>query len=102
LDALHYAFRNVFGENVLVPLILDLRTGSGSSPSNSFYQQGRWAIEVADQFPTARVIGMDLALVQLKEVPPNCEFIVGDLTQNLDDFNCESVDFVHSRYAFQL
>ena len=59
--------------------------------------RGAWAIEVADEFPTARVIGMDLSPIQPHHIPRNCEFRVGDLTQDLADFNSGSVDLVHSR-----
>jgi hypothetical protein len=44
------------------------------------------------------VIGMDLSPVQPTEVPDNCEFRVGDLTESLDDYNDGSFDLIHSRY----
>ena len=59
---------------------------------------GRWAIEVADDYPNAQVIGMDLSPMQPTYVPQNCEFIVGDLTESLADFDDGSFDLVHSRY----
>ena len=58
---------------------------------------GRWAIEVADDYPRTRVIGMDLSPMQPTDVPTNCEFIVGDLTETLDDFDDGSFDLIHSR-----
>ena len=60
--------------------------------------QGRWAIEVADDYPRAQVIGIDLSPMQPQEVPENCEFIIGDLTETLEDFDEGSFDLVHSRY----
>ena len=63
---------------------------------------GRWAIEVADDYPNAQVIGMDLSPMQPTYVPQNCEFIVGDLTESLADFNDGSFDLVHSRYLTPL
>lgn len=60
---------------------------------------GRWAIEVADQFPSAHVVGMDLSPIQPTTVPLNCEFMVGDLTKELNKFNDGSMDLVHSRYV---
>jgi Methyltransferase domain len=60
---------------------------------------GQWAIEVADEYPRTEVIGMDLAPIQSEEVPLNCEFRVGDVTNELVEFDDGSVDLVHSRYA---
>jgi SAM-dependent methyltransferase len=47
--------------------ILDVATGTG-----------RWAIEMADEFPDAKVIGTDLSPIQPTSVPPNLEFIIDD------------------------
>lgn len=65
-------------------MILDVGTGTGI-----------WAIEVADKFPSARVIATDLSPIQPEYVPLNLEFQVDD---------CESewtfgqkFDFVHMR-----
>lgn len=67
-------------------------------PSNLVTEgAGRWAIEVADDFPRTRVIGMDLSPMQPTDVPHNCEFVVGDLTETLDDFDDGSFDLIHSR-----
>jgi len=40
---------------------------------------------------------MDLSPIQPTDVPENCDFIVGDLTEDLDSFDDGSVDLVHSR-----
>ena len=61
--------------------------------------KGAWPIEVADEYPTARVVGMDLAPIQPQLVPPNCEFMVGDLTEDLEEFHDGSVDLLQSRYG---
>ena len=79
-------------------MILDVGTGSGNSLKHALTMQGQWAVEVAEQFPTARVIGMDLAPIQpTSDIPVNCEFIIGDLTEDLVSFGGGSFDLVHSR-----
>jgi len=47
--------------------ILDIGTGSGT-----------WAIDMADNNPTAQVIGIDIAAVQPQLAPPNCQFEIED------------------------
>jgi len=57
---------------------------------------GRWVVEVAEQFPSARVCGIDLSPIEPENAPINTEFIVMDLTKGLE-FDDRSTDFVHSR-----
>ncbi|KAB8291855.1 hypothetical protein EYC80_006637 [Monilinia laxa] len=40
---------------------------------------GIWAIEMAEAYPSANVIGTDLSPIQLLFVPPNCAFEIEDL-----------------------
>jgi len=95
LDELQFIVRQVYGRTILVPLKRDRPTlvfdaGTGT---------GRWAIEAALQYPKAYVIGMDISPVQPTDVPENCEFRYGDLTDDLLlDFDEGSFDFVHTRY----
>jgi ubiquinone/menaquinone biosynthesis C-methylase UbiE len=105
LEVVNFVMRSMYGRNVLAPInsnpskILDVGAGSGISPTSEeeILRTGLWTIEVADQFPTTRVIGMDLSPIQPGEMPLNCEFVVGDLTKDLDLFDDGSVDLVHSR-----
>ncbi|QSS52071.1 methyltransferase [Histoplasma capsulatum var. duboisii H88] len=66
--------------------VIDLCTGTGI-----------WAIEFADLFPSAEIIGNDLSPIQPKLVPPNVKFIIDDVE---DEWGYENdpFDFIHARY----
>ncbi|KAG6068736.1 hypothetical protein E4U16_007882 [Claviceps sp. LM84 group G4] len=66
--------------------VLDVGTGSGI-----------WAIEFADQFPNASVIGTDLSPCQPQWVPPNLCFEIDDATLDWT-WNPNHFDFIHMRY----
>ncbi|KAI7320129.1 hypothetical protein KC315_g9547 [Hortaea werneckii] len=66
--------------------ILDCGTGTGI-----------WCIEMADEYPSAQVIGTDLSPVQPTWVPPNCRFEIDNF--ELDwTFGENRFDFVHQRF----
>ncbi|ERF76119.1 hypothetical protein EPUS_01452 [Endocarpon pusillum Z07020] len=72
MDLEHHMFGLLIGQLHLAPLqspqsILDLGSGTGL-----------WAIDAADKYPTAEVIGTDLSPTQPKWVPPNVRFEVDD------------------------
>jgi len=93
LDELQFIVRAVYGRTVLVPL----NRASSTLIFDSGTGTGRWVIEAALQFPKSYVIGMDISPVQPTDVPENCEFRCGDVTDCLGDFDAGSFDFVHSR-----
>ncbi|KAI1198321.1 S-adenosyl-L-methionine-dependent methyltransferase [Nemania serpens] len=64
--------------------ILDLGTGTGI-----------WAIEMADKYPSAEVLGIDLSPIQPPWTPPNCRFMVDDVEDTWE--NGWDWDFVHLR-----
>ncbi|KAL1983476.1 hypothetical protein VTN96DRAFT_10297 [Rasamsonia emersonii] len=65
--------------------VIDLGTGTGI-----------WAIDFADQFPSAEVIGCDLSPIQPRLVPPNVKFLVDDIES--DWIYEHPFDFIHARY----
>jgi SAM-dependent methyltransferase len=82
--------------NFLAPVeqpgdILDVGSGTG-----------RWAIQMAQQFPQASVIGLDIEAPMLRQSavletqPENCVFVEGDVLKGLR-FADDSFDFVHQR-----
>ncbi|KAJ0416783.1 S-adenosyl-L-methionine-dependent methyltransferase [Aspergillus carlsbadensis] len=91
MDLEHHIFLLLLeGELHLAPLsdpqrILDLGTGTGI-----------WAIDIADKYPGASVLGTDLSPVQPSFVPPNLEFQIDDF-ENEWTFRRESFDLIHTR-----
>jgi ubiquinone/menaquinone biosynthesis C-methylase UbiE len=99
LDFQHFILRHELHGNYLAPLdrpgsILDLGCGTG-----------RWAMEMAAEFPRARVVGMDLVLPDsaaslghgLARQPDNVAWVEGDFLQGLP-FADASFDFVYLRF----
>lgn len=91
LDLQHALFAVLLNQKLfLAPLgenpqnILDIGTGTGI-----------WAIEMANLYPSARVIGSDLSPIQPDFVPPNCQFEVDDAED--DWMYTQQFDFIHMR-----
>ncbi|RFU28013.1 hypothetical protein B7463_g8319, partial [Scytalidium lignicola] len=68
--------------------ILDLGTGTGI-----------WAMQAADRYPSAEVIGTDISPVQPTMVPPNLTFEVDDLEAEWL-YRPGTFDLVHVRFMF--
>ncbi|KAL1987703.1 hypothetical protein VTN96DRAFT_2543 [Rasamsonia emersonii] len=92
LDIAHHVFLLLFkGELYTAPInenpqaILDLGTGTGI-----------WAIDMADKFPSARVIGNDLSAIQPSWVPPNLEFVIDDFEKTWM-YERDYFDYIHAR-----
>ncbi|PGH17064.1 hypothetical protein AJ80_04937 [Polytolypa hystricis UAMH7299] len=91
LDLQHAVFlRTLGGKLYLAPLrknvqdVIDIGTGTGL-----------WALDFADEHPSAQVIGTDLSPIQPSSVPPNLRFLVDDA--ELDWQYRQKFDFIHGR-----
>ncbi|KAJ5818158.1 hypothetical protein N7474_003749 [Penicillium riverlandense] len=77
-------FRAPLGEHV--QRVLDIGTGTGI-----------WAIDFADSFPSAEVIGTDLSPIQPSWIPPNLRFLVDDAESQWLFSATRPFDFIHAR-----
>ncbi|KAJ6255796.1 hypothetical protein Dda_9477 [Drechslerella dactyloides] len=66
--------------------ILDIGTGTGI-----------WAIEMADKYPSAHIIGNDISPIQPRWVPPNVSFEVDDVEKEWA-YGENTFDLIYSRY----
>ncbi|CAG2001950.1 unnamed protein product [Fusarium graminearum] len=93
MDISHHSLTLLLdGKLFLAPLkegpkaMLDIGTGTGI-----------WAIDFADEYPEAEVIGTDLSPIQPSWVPPNVKFELEDAT-NTWSWPDNYFDFIHIRY----
>ncbi|RKK74624.1 hypothetical protein BFJ69_g8340 [Fusarium oxysporum] len=93
LDLIHHWLTLMLDNKLFLPpigdnpqKILDIGTGTGI-----------WAINVADEYPSANVIATDITPTQPSFIPPNVEFQIDD-AQLEWTFEPESFDFIHIRY----
>ncbi|KAI1066399.1 hypothetical protein LB506_008276 [Fusarium annulatum] len=91
-DLMHEVYRIILGNSLYeAPIgdnpqkVLDIGCGTGI-----------WAIEFADEHPSADVLGVDLSPIQPSFVPPNCRFEVDDIT-NEWTYPEDTFDFIHAR-----
>ncbi|KAF2859032.1 S-adenosyl-L-methionine-dependent methyltransferase [Piedraia hortae CBS 480.64] len=90
MDIHYHTLRFVFqNRHFVAPIeqltsVLDVGTGTGI-----------WAMDVADDYPDAHVIGIDLSPIQPTAVPPNLEFLVMDADEPWDYHS--RFNYVHTR-----
>ncbi|KAI9896160.1 hypothetical protein N3K66_008332 [Trichothecium roseum] len=58
---------------------------------------GIWAVEFADLYPSADVLGIDISPIQPSFIPPNCRFEIDDINKEWT-FEDDEFDFIHIRY----
>ncbi|OMP82058.1 Phosphoethanolamine N-methyltransferase 3 [Diplodia seriata] len=95
LDIGHHMYKLVLDDRLLLAPVGDdvkkaLDVGCGT---------GIWAIEFAEEYPEAEVVGVDLSPIQPSVVPSNCTFVVDDCTQSWS-FPKDEFDLVHIRALF--
>ncbi|OCK79493.1 methyltransferase [Lepidopterella palustris CBS 459.81] len=92
LDMLHHIYLLIQGGSLsTAPItspnrVLDIGAGTGI-----------WALDFADQFPEAEVLGIDLSPIQPNWVAPNCRFLVDDLEAEWAYPSHQHFDYIHQR-----
>ncbi|KAI5809239.1 S-adenosyl-L-methionine-dependent methyltransferase [Pyronema omphalodes] len=86
-EILRLAWNNKLHEAPLIEphRILDVGTGTGI-----------WAIDMADKYSMAEIIGTDLSPIQPSWVPPNCRFEVDDAMKEWT-YKENFFDYIHAR-----
>ncbi|PGH26468.1 hypothetical protein AJ80_01781 [Polytolypa hystricis UAMH7299] len=92
LDLAHHTYSMAMDRKLyLAPLdspekVLDIGTGTGI-----------WALDFADEHPTAQIIGTDLSPIQPSWIPPNVTFQIDDATEYPWTFAPATFDYIHVR-----
>jgi ubiquinone/menaquinone biosynthesis C-methylase UbiE len=103
LDFQHYLLRHALQGNFSAPITENPR-GYPASVLDVGCGTGRWGIEMAQQFPDANVIGVDLSPLldeeaALERQPPNFSFVPANVLQGLP-FADATFEYVFQRLLF--
>jgi trans-aconitate methyltransferase len=94
LDLVHHLWKEILNGGLYrAPIspsdtyrILDFGTGTGN-----------WALDMAESFPHAEIVGTDLSPIQPVWFPPNCKFYVDDVESEWIYLPQEAFDYIHGR-----
>lgn len=96
LDIAHHLYLFTMGDRLFyAPIgdnpqnVLDVGTGTGI-----------WAMDFADQYPSAQVTGFDLSPIQPQWVAPNLRFEINDACDPDWGYSRNSFDFIHVRAMY--
>ncbi|KAI4657319.1 uncharacterized protein J4E79_007392 [Alternaria viburni] len=93
LDIAHHMFLIMLNQKLhLAPIkepkkVLDLGCGTGI-----------WCMDMADEYPGAEILGVDLSPIQPQFTPPNCKFEIDDVT--LPWTYTQPFDFINIRSLY--
>lgn len=90
LDLQHFALRELLGTSHLAPIddprsVLDVGTGTG-----------QWAVDMAEEFPSALVVGIDQGPAVARRNETRCHYVRVNLLRGLP-FGDGTFDYVHQR-----